>query len=174
MPLSIVKWLHLAAEASSGFARCCGCPSSEQDLGRTGGWQRDRAGPQRVPKPASLLAIPFPSRAADISCRKQWSARAPVPELAYKGKAAWSVGTQNSPCILSRPPGTADMRRMEPTLTRCRPSGGWPPHVCPSFCQGAAGQQGGIAPPNFGSWGDGNAGGRSCCSGSGFTPPPHY
>lgn len=99
MPLSIVKCLHLAAEASSGFVRCYGCPSSKRDLGRTDSWQRDDAGPRWVPKPASLFAIPFPSRAADMACQKQPSARAPVPELAYKEKATWSAGTQNSPGI---------------------------------------------------------------------------
>lgn len=42
--------------------------------------------------------------------------------------------------FMSQPPGTADMRRMEPASTCHRPDGGWPLRVRPSFCQEASGQ----------------------------------
>lgn len=138
MPLSIVKCLHLAAEASSGFVRCYGCPSSERDLGRTDSWQRDDAGPRWVPKPASLFPFPVGLRIwhAKSSCQPgplflSWPTR--KRPLGLQGPKIALV-------FLSRPPGTADMRRMELTSTRHRPGGGWPLRVRPSFCQGTAGQ----------------------------------
>lgn len=94
-----------------------------------------------MPNPASLLAIRFLSQAADIPCGKQQSARAPVPELAYTKGHFGLQGPKIALVFLSLLPGTADMRRMEPTSTCHRPGCGCPSISVPAS---ARGQQEGI------------------------------
>lgn len=60
------------------------------------------------------------------------------------------------------------MQRTEPTSTRHRPVVVGSCVSVPASAKGSAAQWGGIASPNFGSWGDGDTKGRLCCSGSDF------